>query len=62
MLDFFSDLLIKFQNLLNLNRYNNKLDICYRSNWNILIHEEVKEILKQEKWIYITFKYTKCCD
>lgn len=59
---FFSDLLINFQNLLKLNRYNNKLDICYGSNWATLTHEAVKEILKEEEWIYRTFKHTRCCD
>lgn len=55
-------ILIKFQNLFKIKRYNEKLEICYGSNWATLTNEAIKEILNQEKWIYSTFKYTKCCD
>lgn len=56
------EILIKLQNLLRIRRYKNKLNICYGSNWATLSNEAVKEILNQERWIYTTFKYTKCCD
>ena len=62
IIDFFSNLSIKMQKLFNLDRCDNELDICYGANWATLTNEAVKEILKQEEWIYSTFKYTKCCD
>ncbi|WP_368250752.1 beta-1,6-N-acetylglucosaminyltransferase [Intestinibacter bartlettii] len=54
--------LIKIQDILKINRWDDNIKLQYGSNWASLTHESVKYIIENEKFIYKKFKYTLGAD
>ncbi|MBN9647094.1 glycosyl transferase [Terrisporobacter glycolicus] len=62
ILNYIENLSLKFQDLLNINRFDKNYKIYYGSQWASLTHYSVKYLLSKEQWIIKYFNYTLCGD
>lgn len=50
------------QKLFHIDRYKDKYEAAFGSEWVSLSNSGVKALIRNEKWIKKTYKYTYCCD
>ena len=57
-----NNICLKIQKVLKVDRYKNKFEYGFGSNWCSLSHNGVKTLMENEKWIKKTFHFTHCSD